>query len=42
MRNNEVHAYEAPSLVELGSLAELTKGSAELIVDTDPLGTGSI
>lgn len=42
MSEKSVHAYEAPAIVELGSLAELTKGSDPLVADTDPLGTGSV
>jgi hypothetical protein len=35
-------AYEAPTVIEMGTLADLTQGSADLLVDTDPLGTGSV
>jgi hypothetical protein len=35
-------AYEAPTLTEMGTLADLTQGSADLLVDTDPIGTGSV
>lgn len=39
----DIHeAYEAPAMTELGDLADLTQGSAELIADTDLLGTGSV
>jgi hypothetical protein len=34
--------YEAPAISELGTLADLTQGSADLLVDTDPIGTGSV
>jgi hypothetical protein len=34
--------YEAPTVIEMGTLADLTQGSADLLVDTDPIGTGSV
>jgi hypothetical protein len=36
------NAYEAPAVTEMGTLADLTQGSADLLVDTDPIGTGSV
>lgn len=36
------NAYEAPAVTEMGTLADLTQGSADLLVDTDPVGTGSV
>ncbi len=41
-RMNIHEAYEAPSMIELGDLADLTQGSAELLVDTDVITTGSV
>lgn len=35
-------AYEAPTVIEMGTLADLTQGSADLLVDTDVIGTGSV
>jgi hypothetical protein len=35
-------AYEAPTLTEMGTLADLTQGSADLLADTDVIGTGSV
>jgi hypothetical protein len=35
-------AYEAPTVIEIGTLADLTQGSVELVVDTDLIGTGSV
>ena len=40
MNNHEV--YESPAMTELGSLADLTQGSAQLLVDTDVITTGSV
>lgn len=34
--------YEAPAMTELGDLADLTQGSATLLVDTDVITTGSV
>ena len=36
------NTYEAPAVTEIGTLADLTQGSADLLVDTDPIGTGSV
>lgn len=34
-------AYEAPTVTELGNLAEITKGTAPLLLETDPIALGS-
>lgn len=39
----DIHeAYEPPSVTKLGDLADLTQGSATLLVDTDVITTGSV
>jgi hypothetical protein len=39
----DIHeTYEAPAMTELGDLADLTQGSAQLLVDTDVVTTGSV
>ena len=34
--------YESPSMTELGDLADLTQGSAELVADSDLVTAGSL
>ncbi|MGI8983100.1 MAG: lasso RiPP family leader peptide-containing protein [Acidimicrobiales bacterium] len=34
--------YEAPTVIEMGTLADLTQGSSDLVADSDLIGAGSL
>lgn len=38
---NERATYEAPTIIELGDLAEITRGRTSLVLDTDVITAGS-